>query len=178
MLTGRATERLFGNNYASAAAATKIDELPLDRVANSAEEIRRRCARGSLQATVDGRLIAPIEWAQLSIVLDCGVPSVRPRGQSSIPAATYSDVRFSRAQMLDEFKSQSGVPKPPKGRKPEFDAVETYQFVFREMDQRGDFDCPDQMDDWNCQACAEKALREHLENVVQEDHPLPPCGDL
>jgi hypothetical protein len=151
----------FGENYASAAAATIIDDLPPDQVANSAEEIRRRCASGSLQATAQGLDIAPIEWTRLSIVFDDGMPFVRWRGQSDI-AAAYRDLRFSRAQVLDEWP-EPGVRKPPKGRKPEFDPEEAHLFVHREMDQRGDFDDPDQLDYWDCQARAEEALRDHLE---------------
>ena len=161
----RASDRdgFFGEGYALAAAAIFIDELPPDEVENAAEEMRRRCARGSLQATAQGLPIAPIEWTQLRIVFDDGMPFVRHRGQSSIPAGAYSDIRFSRAQVLDEFKPEPGGRKPPKGRKPEFDPTEAYEFLVGELDRRGDFDSPDQVDDWNCQARAEKALREHLE---------------
>ena len=50
----------------------------------------------------------------------------------------------------------------PRGRTPMYDPQEAEEFIFRELDRRGDFAEPGQEDEWNSQRHAEEALRDHF----------------
>ena len=50
------------------------------------------------------------------------------------------------------------------GRPPDYDHDDAEQFVFRLLDERGDFTELGQVDDWNCQRHVEDALRDYLSN--------------
>ena len=89
-------------------------------------------------------------------------------GDNSVPE--YSHLQVLNSDLAREFPFSTGTSSAPKtsaktgkpGRKPTYDWYEVGLFVQQALDRRGDFDDPDQIDDWKSQADLERSVAEHL----------------
>jgi hypothetical protein len=66
----------------------------------------------------------------------------------------------------------SRTTKGRQGRKPKYDYDDVEQFVFQQLEQRGDFEEFGQMNDWNCQKHLEDAVRSYMSKPSREE-PAP-----
>jgi hypothetical protein len=73
-----------------------------------------------------------------------------------------------RATTVPERVTSTRADKPTAKRGPKkYDWDDVEQFLFRTMDEKGDFEEPNQTPDWNRQACAEEVVRQYM--IRRED---------
>jgi hypothetical protein len=100
--------------------------------------------------------VVPYCWARRDTIVK--LMTKRGLDRAEMPAAWFP----GSAMGLDAEARR--VPRRP-GRRPKYDRVEAREFLFKLLDERGDFDEPGQIDTWCLQSHAEKAIREHFENI-------------
>ncbi|MDN4986566.1 hypothetical protein QY049_25740 [Bradyrhizobium sp. WYCCWR 13022] len=80
------------------------------------------------------------------------------------------EVSFQDSSALSDA---SEAPKRKSGRKAQYDWVEAKLFVEQQLEARGDFDEPDQMDNWKSQADLERCLADHFSEKGEGKTPAP-----
>ena len=191
------TERIIGRNLVKAQSATllnmatayEFDDNGIPPVSITAvmQWVKAAGVNGGLRATGIStrtgkrRVITRDEWQDLEykqIGFETNARDVlRMKTDGKWLEHGFDAVTFSRDDVL------SGLPAPGasracagpspsfkrRGRKAQYDWTEA-RFVLRAaLNQRGDFNEPDQMDDWNCRACAERLVKEHF--AQKDQHP-------
>ena len=156
-------------SYGLAAAAIQIDEqVPPGRVREEfAEGICKKGMDGELKG-IDCSVTPPkklpaISWTKLMIDFDAGMPVVRWRDDRNI-ATAFSDLRFLKANVLECFPpTETSTAMPAKrGRKMEYDWPDVREFVFKTMNEKGEFQEWDKESGWRCLADLERLVMSYM----------------
>jgi hypothetical protein len=162
----------LGASYGLAAAAVQIDEqVAPGRVREKfAEEICKMAMDGELKSfdysLTPPKELPPITWMKLMIDFDAGMPFVRWHDDRNISTACR-DLRFFKANVLKCFPAiaETSTTMPPKrGTKMKYDWPDARDFVFKEMNQKGQFREWDRESEWRCQADLERLVMTYMKD--------------
>ena len=190
------TERIIGRDLVKAQSATllnmatayELDDNGIPPVSITAvmQCVKAAGMNGGLRATGIStrtgkrRVITRDEWQDLEykqIGFETNARDVlRMKTDGKWLEHGFDAVTFSRGDVLSGLPApgaeQGAGPSPSfkrRGRKAQYDWTEAQLVLTAALNQRGDFNEPDQMDDWNCRACAERLVKEHFAKKGQ--HP-------
>jgi hypothetical protein len=83
----------------------------------------------------------------------------------------FSNV-LSSGPLTTDAPSTLEVRKRKAGRKPEYDWYEAELYVHQELETRGDFDDPDQLNGWKCQADLVRSVADHFSRKANGKVPV------
>jgi hypothetical protein len=116
------------------------------------------------QAAARGRLRLPKYVLEFSPLKDSAILSMfAPR---RLCVAWFERHQYRKPNWLSDHAQPR--PKAKRGRKPGYDWPTTRELFMKEMNRRGDFDEPGQVDDWCTQAQAERFVASLLNNEPSE----------
>ena len=192
------TERIIGRDLVKAQSATllnmatgyELDDNGIPPVSITAvmQCVKAAGMNGGLRATGIStrtgkrRVITRDEWQDLEykqIGFETNARDVlRMKTDGKWLEHGFDAVTFSRDDVLSGWPApgataeQGAGPSPSfkrRGRKGNYDWYEAAIVLREALNERGDFDESGQMNNWNCQACAERLVTEHFAKMGQ--HP-------
>jgi hypothetical protein len=89
---------------------------------------------------------------------------------SKSSSADWTHLQVRKSDVIREISFQIGLappntseaPKRKSGRRAEYDWVEAKLFVVQQLEAKGDFDEPDQLDNWKSQADLERCVADYF----------------
>ncbi|MDO8400583.1 MAG: hypothetical protein Q7T45_22450 [Bradyrhizobium sp.] len=156
---------------------TEDSDLPQNFIVRgpaARDDLWLKLGSGMIVATgipVDGgsrRAIDGSEWVDLDSFVTDG-PNYWP--VDAIGAGHGDGIRFKSVRVKSESvvatwvrvdASRTAAPPTPRGRRQIYNWEEAKQFLYRLMDEKGDYAEEDQADDWCRQADAERAVVGHM----------------